>query len=160
MRWCARARARQRSDHADARWRSNTCSTAARSVTRYDLAFVSRQLTSDGALGLFADRLLTIELPDLPQPAREQTVTFVCRRASQMPSPLRIGLVLVCTGVAFAQRVAGVERTTRVLQDSHLPLLGELPRMVRSLGFAFVWETWPDTSPAGDPRPAHQGSAA
>ena len=121
---------------------------------------MSRQLTSDGALGLFADRLLTIELPDLPQPARDQTVAFVCRRANQMPSPLRIGLVLVCAGVALAQRLAGVDRTTRALQDSRLPLLGELPRMVRSLGFAYVWETWPDTSPAGAPSPAQQGSAA
>ena len=70
-------------------------------ASRYDLAFVSRQFTSDGALGLFADRLLTIELPDLPGPARADTVTFVCRRAKQMPSPLRIGLVLICTGVAL-----------------------------------------------------------
>jgi hypothetical protein len=151
---------RPHSGRAGERSRSSTCSHAARPVTRYDLAFVSRQLTSDGALGLFADRLLTIELPDLPQPARDQAVMFVCRRANQMPSPLRIGLVLVCTGVALAQRIAGVDRTTRALQDSRLPLLGELPRMVRSLAFAYVWETWPDTSPAGAPGPAQRGSAA
>jgi hypothetical protein len=112
---------------------------------------VSRQLTSDAALGLFADRLLTIELPDLPRAARADAVAFVCRRANQMPSPLRIGLVLVCTGVALAQRVAGIDRTTRFLQGSRLPLLGELPRMVRSLAFAFIWETWPDTAPSGVP---------
>ena len=121
---------------------------------------MSRELTSDGALGLFADRLLTVELPDLPQPARADTVEFVCRRANQMPSPLRIGLVLVCTGVAFAQRVGGIERTTRFLRDSRLPVLGELPRMVRSLSFAYVWETWPDTSPTGDLGAAQRGSAA
>jgi hypothetical protein len=112
---------------------------------------VSRQLTSDGALGLFADRLLTIELPDLPHPAHADAVAFVCRRANQMPSPLRIGLVLVCTGVALGQRVAGIDRTTRFLEGSQLPLLGELPRMVRSLAFAYIWETWPDTSPSGVP---------
>ena len=121
---------------------------------------MSRQLTSDGALGLFADRLLTIELPDLPGPPHADTVTFVCRRAKQMPSPLRIGLVLICNGVALGQRVAGIDRTTRSLQASHLPLLGELPRMVRSLAFAYVWETWPDTSPSGAPDSSQQGSAA
>ena len=26
-----------------------------------------------------------------------------------------------------------------------LPLLAEYPRLVRSLGYAFIWETWPDT---------------
>jgi hypothetical protein len=107
-------------------------------------------LTSGGALGRFADRLLTIELPDLPRPARDDTVAFVCQRASAMPSPLRLGLELVCAGVALAQRAGGVDRTTRLLQDSQLPLLGELARMVRSLGFAYIWETWPDTSPSGD----------
>jgi hypothetical protein len=121
---------------------------------------VSRLLTSDGPLGLFADRLLTIELPDLPGPARDDTVAFVCRRAAQMPSPLRLGLVLVCAGVALVQRAVGTERTTRLLQDSRLPLLGELPRMVRSLGFAYIWETWPDTAPSGATRVAPEGSAA
>jgi hypothetical protein len=32
-----------------------------------------------------------------------------------------------------------------------LPLVGELARLIRSLGFAFVWETWPDSSPTGAP---------
>jgi hypothetical protein len=127
---------------------------------QYDLAFVPRQLTSDGALGEFADRLLTIELPDLPPTARHDTVTFVCRRANQMPSPLRLGLLFVCTAVGLAQRSLGSDRTTRFLQGSRLPLLGELPRMVRSLAFAYVWETWPDTSPSGGPSPVQAGSAA
>lgn len=117
-------------------------------------------MTSDGALGQFADCLLTIELPDLPQAARVDTVAFVCRRASQMPSPLRLGLELVCIGVGLAQRIAGPDRTTRFLQGSRLPLLGELPRMVRSLAFAYIWETWPDASPSGALPPAERGSAA
>ena len=121
---------------------------------------MSRQLASDGGLGQFADHLLTIELPDLPSDAREDTVAFVCRRANQMPSPLRLGLVLVCTGVALAQRAVGIERSTRFLQGSRLPLLGELPRMVRSLGFAFIWETWPDSSPSGGRATPERGSAA
>jgi hypothetical protein len=120
---------------------------------------VSRLLTSDGLLGLFADRLLTIELPELPGSARDDTVVFVCRRAGQMPSPLRLGLVLVCAGVALVQRAVGTDRMTRLLQESRLPLLGELPRMVRSLGFAYIWETWPDTAPSGATRVATDRSA-
>jgi hypothetical protein len=121
---------------------------------------VSRQLTSDGALGQFANRLLTIELPELPEAVRADTVTFVCRRANQMPSPLRVGLVLICTGVGLAERAAGLDRTTRLVQGSRLPLVGELPRMVRSLAFAYIWETWPDTSPSGAMSVTERGSAA
>src|SRR4051794_39084238 len=159
-RWYAPAKARRRSVRGGARSRSSTCSHIPGPRTRYDPAFVSRQLMSDGPLGQFADRLLAIELPDLPPSARDETVAFVCRRANQMPSPLRLGLVLVCTGVGLAQRAAGLDRTARFLQRSRLPLLGELPRTVRSLGFAYIWETWPDTSPSGRLGPAPRGSAA
>ena len=30
-----------------------------------------------------------------------------------------------------------------------LPLLGEYVRLIRSLGYAYVWETWPQTRPTG-----------
>ena len=33
----------------------------------------------------------------------------------------------------------------RVLLSRSLPLLGEYPRLIRSLGYAYVWERWPDT---------------
>jgi len=45
---------------------------------------VSRQLTSDGALGQFANRLLTIELPELPDAVRADTVTFASDGLSVM----------------------------------------------------------------------------
>ena len=112
---------------------------------------MSASLSSDGPFGLFADRLITLELPDLPPSARLETVAFVCRRASQVPSPLRLGVMVLTLGVGVAQRLAGIDRTTRFLRNSTLPFVGELPRMVRSLGFAYVWETWPDTSPTGSP---------
>ena len=118
-------------------------------VSRYALAIVSRQLSSEGPFGLFADRLLTLELPDLDDAARAETVAFVCRRANQIPAPLRLGVVTLSTGVGLSQRIAGHERTTHALRPTHLPLVGELARMVRSLAFAFIWETWPDTSPTG-----------
>ena len=100
---------------------------------------------------MFAHELLRIELPDLPDQARSDTVTFVCRRVNQVPSPLRVGVTGLSLGLAAAQRLLGVDRTTRALQRSKLPFVGELGRMVRSLGFAYVWETWPDTSPTGRP---------
>jgi hypothetical protein len=125
---------------------------------RYDLAVVpsaSPQAPGvgpfrvDGPFGSFADRLLEIELPDLPADRRTSTVAFVCRRAELAPSPLRMGIALLTIGVGAAQRTAGLERTTSFLQCTSLPFVAELARMVRSLGFAFVWETWPTTSPTG-----------
>lgn len=106
-------------------------------------------LSIEGPFGTFADRLLALELPDLAPPARAETVAFVCRRAIQVPSPLQLGLVALSLGVGAAQRIVGWERTTRFLQRTRLPLVGELARMARSLGFAYVWETWPDSTPTG-----------
>jgi hypothetical protein len=108
-------------------------------------------LSIAGSFGKFADELLQIELPELPADRRLATVEFVCRRANQVPTPLRMGITMLSLGVAAGQRLLGVERSTRLLQHSPLPFVGELARMVRSLGFAFVWEHWPDTSPTGDP---------
>lgn len=100
---------------------------------------------------MFADSLLASELPDLPDERRVDAVAFVCRRAIEVPTPLRLGVMTLSVGAALGQRVAGVERTTAFLRATSLPFVGELARMVRSLGFAFVWETWPATSPTGAP---------
>lgn len=108
-------------------------------------------LAPAGTFGRFAQRLLAAELPDLPDLARDDTVRFVCRRAGQMPGPLRLGVTGLTLGVGIAQRLAGEQRTDDLLRRTELPLLGELARMVRSLGFTYVWETWPDTSPTGAP---------
>jgi hypothetical protein len=112
---------------------------------------VSASLSSDGPFGLFADRLLTLELPDLPPTSRLEAVEFVCRRARQVPTPLRLGIIVLSSGMGLAQRLLGLDRTTGFVRRSTLPLVGELPRMVRSLGFAYIWETWPETSPTGSP---------
>lgn len=98
---------------------------------------------------MFADALLAAELPDLSDDRRAATVAFVCRRAQAVPTPLRLGVTVLATGAALTRRVAGPERTTTFLRTTGLPLVGELARMVRSLAFAFVWETWPATSPSG-----------
>jgi hypothetical protein len=59
--------------------------------------------------------------------------------------------VTLAAGVGLAQRVLGDDRTTRFLQHTTLPFVAELARMVRSLGFTYIWETWPGTSPSGAP---------
>ena len=109
----------------------------------------TRLLSVDGPFGVFADRLIEFELPDLPIDRRAETVVFVCRRGLEVPSPLKLGIGALAFMVGISQRTLGNDRTTTFVQTTSLPFVGELARMVRSLGFAFVWETWPDTSPSG-----------
>jgi len=106
-------------------------------------------LGDDGPFAAFADHLVAVELPDLDPERRADTVAFVCRRTRSLPSPLLVGVTLLGVGLGLALRVAGIERTTAFLRATRLPFVGELARLVRSLGFAYVWETWPDTSPTG-----------
>ncbi len=110
---------------------------------------ISSPLRPVGPFGRLCDQLLVLELPDLPDQQRDDAVLFVCRRADQMPTPLRLGLVMLTFVVAAAGRVAGTDRTTRFLASTSLPFIGELARMVRSLAFAYVWETWPSTTSSG-----------
>ena len=69
------------------------------------------------------------------------------RRADEVPSPLKLGISILTAGVGLAQRVVGDDTTTSFLRGTSLPFVGELSRMVRSLAFAFIWETWPNTLP-------------
>lgn len=91
------------------------------------------------------------ELPDLPDERRNDTVVFVCRRAAQVPTPLRLGVIALSLGVGALRRLIGARRTVALLRATPLPFVGELARLVRSLGFAFVWETWPATTSTGAP---------
>lgn len=108
-------------------------------------------LRTTGAFGIFAADLLAAELPDLPAGRRSETVSFVCRRAAQVPTPLRLGVVALAVGVGVSQRAIGRPRTTRFLRRTSLPFVGELARLVRSLGFTYVWESWPSTTELGAP---------
>ena len=111
----------------------------------------TRPLSPEGPFGQFADRLLEIELPELPDDRRFETVAFNCRRAAQVPTPLRLGIAALSIGVGAAAALMGLPATTSWLQQTRLPFIGELARMVRSLSFAYVWETWPHTWPDGSP---------
>lgn len=110
-------------------------------------------LSIEGPFGNFADHLLAEELPDLPPDRRQQAVAFSCRRAQEVPTPLQLAIGALSVGVGVASRVVGIERVTSFLRSTRLPFVSELSRMVRSLSFAFVWETWPDTSPSGAVHP-------
>lgn len=109
----------------------------------------SRLLSVEGPFGALADRLLALELPDLPTDRRTEAVAFTCRRATEVPSPLLLGIGALTIAVGLSQRAIGHARTTSFLQSTSLPFVGELTRMVRSLAFAFIWETWPYTGPTG-----------
>lgn len=111
----------------------------------------TRLLSVEGPFGVFADRLLALELPDLPDDRRADAVSFACRRADEVPSPLKLGISVLTAAVGLAQRGLGGDTTTTFLQGTSLPFVGELARMVRSLAFAFIWESWPNTSPTGAP---------
>jgi hypothetical protein len=124
---------------------------------RYHRSIVStgsrpyQPLGADGPFAAFAGDLIGRELPDLDAARRDETVVFICRRVRSLPSPLLIGVTLLAIAVGIAHRLAGSGRVTTFLQATRLPFVGELARLVRSLGFAYIWETWPDTSPTGAP---------
>ncbi len=112
---------------------------------------VQQVLAVDGPFGRFAERVLVAELPDLTDDRRVRTVAFVCRRAAQTAGPPRLGVILLAALVGASERAVDPDRSTAWLRDTTLPFVGELARLVRSLAYAFVWETWPDTLPTGAP---------
>ena len=104
-----------------------------------------------GYVAAFCDEVLVHDLPDLPTERRAEVVAFARRRIRGLPSPMRVGVGAVAVGVAGAGRVVGLGRLVRLLASRPLPIVGEYVRLVRSLGYAYVWETWPATTPTGGP---------
>lgn len=97
----------------------------------------------------FADRLLALDLPSLEADRREQVVAFATRRVDGMPSIMRIGVLIIAAAVRVVMVVPGGGAVVGFLGRRPLPLVGEYVRLVRSLGYTYVWETWPDTRPDG-----------
>jgi hypothetical protein len=100
-------------------------------------------------VGRFSDLLLALDLPGLAVERRAETVEFIVRRAHGLPSVTRLGVAMIGSGLEVVRRVAGPERMLRVATRVKLPLLSEYPRLVRSLAYTYIWETWPDTAPDG-----------
>ena len=105
--------------------------------------------TSSTSVARFADILLAHDLPGLPDRSRSEAVAFIERRVGVLPSVTRFGLVTIAALVGVVLRVAGADRTIALVTAVPLPLLAEYPRLIRSLGYAFVWETWPATQADG-----------
>lgn len=116
------------------------------------MASESRHLQLDGIVGPFADLLLAKDLPQLSPQRRAEVVKFVQRRVRTVPSFTRFGVTVI--GLFYRFLIAaplGTSVAGFVVARS-LPVLGEYPRLIRSLGYAYVWEHWPDTTPLGDQR--------
>lgn len=97
------------------------------------------------AVGRFADDLLATDLPHLADDRRAAAVDFIGRRVAVLPSITRFGVLVIAGTVDVAARIVGRDRIRRIVLALPVPLLAEYPRLVRSLGYAYVWETWPDT---------------
>jgi len=103
-------------------------------------------------VGRFADHLLERDLPELEAGRRLDTVRFIERRVDGLPSFTRFGVVVIGQLIDLVRRVAGARRSVDLAIGVRLPLLSEYPRLVRSLGYSYIWETWPDTDIDGSAR--------
>jgi hypothetical protein len=79
-------------------------------------------------------------------------VQFIERRMATVPSFTRFGIMVIGLLYRALLAVAVGRAVVRFLVARPLPLLGEYPRLVRSLGYAYIWERWPDTLPSGAQR--------
>ncbi len=100
-------------------------------------------------VGSFAERLLADDLPDLPAIRRREAVAFVARRIDTLPSFTRFGVLAIGVVLRTLIAVPGGWSAAVVLMRLPLPFVGEYPRLIRSLAFAYVWEHWPTTTPTG-----------
>ncbi|MFT3854214.1 MAG: hypothetical protein QM733_15955 [Ilumatobacteraceae bacterium] len=93
----------------------------------------------------FADRLLAADVPALPADRRREVVAFVGRRVDVLPSVIRLGVTVIAALYRIVLVLPGGWWLARRVVERPLPILGEYPRLVRSLGYAYIWERWPDT---------------
>jgi hypothetical protein len=103
-----------------------------------------------GLVAAFSGEVLAADLPNLPPERRAAAVDFIAARVARLPTPMRLGVGAVAVATGIAARVVGTRRVVAVLRRRPLPVLGEYLRLVRSLGYAFVWEQWPATGPRGE----------
>ena len=137
-------------------------SSAAARPTRYEVPRRSRvtalasgvPMTTFPPRGLIADfceQVVAHDLPDLPPERRRAVVEFTIRRIDGLPSPMRVGVGAVATIVGGVGRLAGTARVAAALGDHPLPIIGEYVRLVRSLAYAYIWETLARHVAAGRP---------
>jgi hypothetical protein len=103
------------------------------------------------AVERFAEILLASDLPGLTDDHLRRTAEFIERRVEVLPSITRFGVRVIGGTVDLLGRSIGQHRVLTAVTALPLPLLAEYPRLIRSLGFAYIWETWPDTAVDGAP---------
>lgn len=111
-----------------------------------------RHLPLDWIIAPFADLQLAGELPRLPADRRSEVVQFIEQRVRVVPSLTRFGIIVIALAFRGLLAVPGGGRIARFVASRSIPVVGEYPRLIRSLGFAYVWDRWPDTLPDGSPR--------
>ena len=116
------------------------------------MASAPRHLSFDRIVGPFAHLLLATDLPQLPVARRTEVVGFVQRRTVAVPSFTRFGITMIALVYRTLMVVPGGRGAARFVAARPLPVLGEYPRLIRSLAYAYVWERWPDTLPDGAPQ--------
>ncbi len=110
---------------------------------------MSGTVSTPSTVARFADGLLTNELPLLSDDRRREVIDFIGRRVQVLPSLTRFGVLMIGRFVDVTGMIVGHATMRRFVTKLPIPLLAEYPRLVRSLGFAYVWETWPDTTVDG-----------
>jgi hypothetical protein len=110
---------------------------------------MSDSANTPSTVARFANGLLEAELPLLAEDRRLETIDFIGRRVRILPSFTRFGVLTIGRVIDLAGMVIGHRNVRSLVVKLPLPLLAEYPRLVRSLGFAYVWETWPDTTVEG-----------
>ncbi len=103
-------------------------------------------------VGPFADALFAADLPSLPADRRREVVSFVARRADGLPSFIRFGVLVIAALYRGAMAVPGAWPVVRFIAGKPLPVISEYPRLIRSLGYTYIWERWPATAPDGGVR--------
>ena len=100
-------------------------------------------------IAAFTDAVIVHDLPGLPAERRAEVVAFAGRRIEGLPSPMKLGVGMVALAVGAVGRLVGDARLVRLLARRPLPVVGDYVRLVRSLGYAYVWDAWPSTKPDG-----------
>ena len=108
-----------------------------------------RQVPALLVIGSFAERLLLNDLPDLPSVRRQAVIEFIAHRVDHLPSFTRFGVIVLGSAFRLLMAFPGGFTIARAIIKLPLPLVSEYPRLIRSLAFAYVWETWPSTTPTG-----------
>ena len=93
--------------------------------------------------------ILAADLPHLDDDRLDEVTNFVERRIDQLVGPAGFAVRIVRTLMSVLLAPPWRRFTLPVLTAIALPGLGDFIRLVRSLGYAYIWELWPDTSSDG-----------